>query len=144
MSRGCGRATPDETHRPIQEAIRTEQAPAAIGPYSQGIRCRGGHWIFTAGQIGLDPRTGALVPGGVRAECDQALRNLRAVLEAGGASLERVVKVTVFLLDMGEFAEMNAVYETFFTSPFPARSAAQVSGLPRGARVEVEAVALGE
>jgi 2-iminobutanoate/2-iminopropanoate deaminase len=125
--------------------IETPSAPAAIGPYSQGIRARAaGSLVFTAGQLGMDPATGALVPGGIEAETRQALENLKAVLAAGGSGLERVVKVTVFLQSMGEFAHMNEVYQSYFAPPFPARSAIEVAALPKGGRVEIEAVALAD
>ena len=119
--------------------IHTDAAPAAIGPYSQAVRA--GDFVFTAGQIGLDPATGEMVPGGVEAQTRQALRNLQAVLEAAGASLHQVVKTTVFLADMNDFAAMNAVYATFFSAEPPARSAVQAAALPKGALVEIEAVA---
>jgi 2-iminobutanoate/2-iminopropanoate deaminase len=127
----------------MMEAVRTDRAPAAIGPYSQGMRCTGG-LIFTAGQLGMDPASGSLVPGGIEPECRRALENLRAVLEAAGSSLAGVVKVTVFLADMREFPAMNAVYETFFRAPYPARSAFQVAALPKNGRIEIEAVATVE
>ncbi|HEY58909.1 MAG TPA: RidA family protein [Anaerolineae bacterium] len=119
--------------------IATDKAPQAIGPYSQAVRS--GQLVYTAGQIGLEPTTGALVPGGVEAETRQALTNLQHVLEAAGASLATVVKTTVFLRDINDFAKMNAVYAEFFTEGFPARSAVQVAALPKGAAVEIEAVA---
>jgi len=125
----------------MREAIRTKRAPEALGPYSQGMRFEGG-LVVTAGQLGIDPSTGELVGGGLEAECRQALENLRAVLEAGGSGLDRVVKTTVFLADMADFAAMNAIYATCFTDPFPARSAFQVAALPKGARVEIEALAV--
>ncbi len=119
--------------------IHTDAAPAAIGPYSQAVRA--GDFVFTAGQIGLDPATGQMVAGGVEAQTRQALRNLQAVLEAAGASLSQVVKTTVFLQDMNDFAAMNAVYAEFFAAEPPARSAVQAAALPKGALVEIEAVA---
>ncbi len=122
-----------------KRVIHTDAAPAAIGPYSQAVRA--GDFVFTAGQIGLDPDTGQMVPGGIEAQTRQALRNLQAVLEAAGASLSQVVKTTVFLQDMNDFAAMNAVYATFFPSEPPARSAVQAAALPKGALVEIEAVA---
>jgi 2-iminobutanoate/2-iminopropanoate deaminase len=125
----------------MKEPVRTERAPAAIGPYSQAIRFSGARLVFTAGQLGTDPRTGELVPGGIAAECRQALENLKGVLEAGNSDLDRAVKVTVFLAEMREFAEMNAVYQQFFSAPHPARSAFAVAALPKGARVEIEALA---
>lgn len=121
-------------------AVETDQAPAAIGPYSQAIVT--GDLVFTAGQIALDPATGEIVDGGIVPETTQILRNLAAVLEAAGSGLDRVVKTTVFLADMGEFAAMNEVYGTFFGDPPPARAAIQAAGLPRGVRVEIDCVAV--
>jgi len=125
---------------PTREVIATENAPAAVGPYSQGIRA--GHLIFTAGQLGMDPTTGKLVAGGVEAQARQALTNLQAVLEAAGTSLDRAVKVTVFLGDIQDFKAVNGVYAQFFTQDPPARSAVQVAALPLGGLVEIEAIAL--
>lgn len=127
-------STPDRT------PVATDQAPGAIGPYSQAIRA--GAWLFCSGQVALDPATGQLVQGEVAAQTHQALRNLRAVLQAAGSDLSRVVKTTVFLIDMGDFAAMNEVYATFFSASPPARSTIAVAALPRGARVEVECIAL--
>lgn len=123
-----------------KKTFTSDQAPKAIGPYSAVVRA--GDLVYTAGQLGLDPQTGDLVAGGVEAETRQALTNLRHVLEAAGASLASVVKTTVFLRDINDFARMNAVYAEFFTTDFPARSAVQVAALPRGGAVEIEAVAL--
>ncbi len=120
--------------------IHTDEAPKAIGPYSQAIRAGG--LIFCAGQIPLDPASMQLVEGDIEAQTRRALQNLSAVLAAAGSGLDRVVKTTVFLQDMGEFARMNAVYGQFFTGTPPARSTVQVAGLPRGARVEIECIAL--
>lgn len=120
--------------------ISTSDAPAAIGPYSQAIAV--GDFIFCSGQVALDPTTGELGADDVRAQTRRALENLNAVLRAGGATLGDVVKTTVFLVNMGDFAEMNEVYGEFFASEPPARSTIAVAALPRGARVEVEAVAL--
>ena len=120
--------------------IQTETAPAAIGPYSQAIRANG--LVFCSGQIPIDPATGAFVAGGIGEQTEQVLKNLSAVLEAAGSSLERVVKTTVFLADMTEFAAMNEVYGRFFTGQTPARATVAAAGLPRDARVEIEAVAL--
>ena len=120
--------------------IQTETAPAAIGPYSQAIRANG--LVFCSGQIPIDPATGKFVAGGIAEQTEQVLKNLSAVLEAAGSSLERVVKTTVFLADMAEFAEMNEVYGRFFTGQTPARATVAAAGLPRDARVEIEAVAL--
>ena len=120
--------------------IQTETAPAAIGPYSQAIRANG--LVFCSGQIPIDPATGKFVAGGIAEQTEQVLKNLSAVLEAAGSSLERVVKTTVFLADMAEFAEMNEVYGRFFTGQTPARATVAAAGLPRDAKVEIEAVAL--
>ena len=119
--------------------VATEGAPSAIGPYSQGVV--GGGLVFTAGQIGLDPATGELVPGGIAEQTARALENLRAILEAAGSGMVYVVKTTVFLADMADFTEMNAVYSGAFGEHRPARSTVAVKALPRGARVEIEAVA---
>ena len=122
-----------------RKVLATPQAPSAVGPYSQGIAAAG--LVFTAGQIGLDPATGKFVPGGVVEQARRALDNARAVVEAGGATLADVVKVTVFLTDMGDFAAFNEVYREFFTADYPARSAVGVAALPVGALVEVEMIA---
>jgi 2-iminobutanoate/2-iminopropanoate deaminase len=122
-----------------RKVIATPQAPTAVGPYSQGVAAGG--LVFTAGQIGLDPATGKFVPGGLVEQARRALNNARAVVEAGGASLADVVKVTVFLADMGDFAAFNEVYREFFTADYPARSAVGVAALPVGALVEVEMIA---
>jgi 2-iminobutanoate/2-iminopropanoate deaminase len=123
-----------------KNVVITEKAPKAIGPYS--VANRYGDLIFTAGQIGLDPQTGEMVPGGIEAETRRVMTNLKAVLEAAGSSLEHVLKTTVFLRDMNEFSQMNAVYAEFFPSNYPARSTVQAAGLPKGAAVEIEAVAV--
>jgi len=120
-------------------AISTAQAPAAIGPYSQAI-CADGY-LFCSGQLGLDPATGDFVAGDVRAQAEQALRNLGAVLEAAGLTFEDVVKTTIFLADMADFAAVNGVYGRFVTDPPPARSTVAVAALPKGGRVEIEATA---
>ena len=125
---------------PVRERIQTDNAPAAIGPYSQAIKAGG--FVFVSGQIPIDPQTGQFVPGGIAEQTERVLKNLAAVLEAAGSSLERVVKTTVFLADMKEFPGMNEVYATFFSGPPPARATVAVAGLPRDARVEIEAVAL--
>lgn len=125
-----------------KEIISTDKAPAAVGPYSQAV-CAGS-LVYTAGQIPLDPNTGKLVDGDVQAQTRQAIHNLRAVLEAAGSSLENVVKTTVFLDDMNDYAAVNEVYGSFFGESAPARSAVQVAALPLGARLEIEAVALRE
>lgn len=122
-----------------KQVIVVPGGPKAIGPYS--VATKAGSFVFAAGQVGLDPATGELVPGGVEAETRQALDNLRQVLAAAGASLEQVVKTTVFLRDMADFARMNTVYAEFFAREFPARSTVQVAALPRAAAVEIEAIA---
>jgi 2-iminobutanoate/2-iminopropanoate deaminase len=123
-----------------QDIIATDKAPAAVGPYSQAVRV--GDFVFTAGQIPLDPATGQLVEGGIEVQARQALTNVSAVLEAAGTSLANVVKTTVFLADMGEFKAMNGVYAEFFPEAPPARSAVQAAALPLGARIEIEAIAI--
>ena len=125
---------------PQKQVISTENAPKAIGPYSAGIRS--GQLVFTAGQLGIAPQTGELVSGGIESETRQALTNLKHVLEAAGLSLSEVVKTTVFLRDINDFAAMNGVYAEFFTQNPPARSAVQVAALPKGGAVEIEAVAI--
>lgn len=120
--------------------IRTDKAPKAIGPYSAGISTEG--MIFASGSLGVDPATGEFVPGGVEPQTRQALVNLEQVLVAGGGSLETVVKTTVFMQDLSEFSNMNTVYAEFFPADPPARSAVQVAALPKGAAVEIEAIAL--
>jgi 2-iminobutanoate/2-iminopropanoate deaminase len=122
--------------------IHSPDAPAAIGPYAQALRH--GALVWTAGQVGLDPAAGELVAGGVAAETEQVLANLAAVLAAAGLGLDRVVKTTVFLVDMADSAAMNEVYARRFGATAPARSTVAVAALPRGARVEIEAVAVGE
>jgi 2-iminobutanoate/2-iminopropanoate deaminase len=122
-----------------KKVIKTDKAPKPIGPYSAGVRI--GDLVFTAGQIGLDPLTGEVVPGGIQAETRQVLRNLQGILEAAGSSLQDVVKTTVFLRDMNDFTQMNAIYAEFFSQDYPARSTVQVSALPKGVAVEIEAIA---
>lgn len=122
-----------------KQIIATDDAPAAVGPYSQGTQL--GDFIFTAGQLGIVPETGDFAGSDIESQTRQALRNLQAVLETGGSCLEHVVKVTVFLRDMEEFGQMNEVYAQFFSDTPPARSAVQVGALPLGGRVEIEAIA---
>ena len=122
------------------ESIQTAQAPQAIGPYSQAVKANG--MIFCSGQIALDPATTQVIEGDVAAQTERVLRNLQAVLEAAGSSLARVVKTTVFLADLNDFAAMNEVYAAFFGDNRPARSTVQVARLPRDVRVEIEVVAL--
>lgn len=123
-----------------RDAIRTNGAPAAIGPYSQGITTES--LVFCSGQIGLDPTTGELVDGGVEAQAERALQNLTAVLDAAGCTWADVVKTTLFLADIGDFAAVNAIYGRRMPDPPPARSTFAVGALPKGARVEVEATAI--
>ena len=123
-----------------KQVISTEKAPRAIGPYSAAIRV--GTMIFTAGQIPIDPATGEIVAGGIEAEARQALTNLKHVLEASGAGMEDVVKTTVFLANMEDFPKLNAIYAEFFTEKPPARSTVAVKTLPKGVRVEIEAIAV--
>jgi 2-iminobutanoate/2-iminopropanoate deaminase len=125
---------------PGKKVVISEKAPAAIGPYSVAVT--GGPFVFTAGQIGLNPATGILIEGGVEAETRQAFENLKSILNSANSQLENVVKTTVFLRDMGDFAKMNAVYAEYFTGDFPARSAVQVAALPKNAAFEIEAIAL--
>ncbi|HYM83467.1 MAG TPA: RidA family protein [Candidatus Dormibacteraeota bacterium] len=120
--------------------VTSSSAPAAIGPYSQGIGA--GRLVFCSGQVGLDPATGELVEGGVTAQAERALKNLAAVLDAAGLGLGDVVKTTVFLVDMADFQAFNETYARFVTDPPPARSTIAVAALPKGARVEIEAVAV--
>jgi 2-iminobutanoate/2-iminopropanoate deaminase len=122
-----------------RQIIATPAAPAAIGPYSQAVRA--GDLLFTAGQIGLDLASGQLAEG-LEAQTRQALANLRAILAAAGSSMDQVVKTTIFLADMGDFARVNAIYGEAFSAAPPARSTVQAAGLPRGALVEIEAIAL--
>jgi 2-iminobutanoate/2-iminopropanoate deaminase len=123
-----------------REQVKTEHAPEAIGPYSQAIKA--GNMVFAAGQIPLDPATGQIVSGDVQAQTTQVLENVRAVLAAAGASFETVVKTTVFLKSMSDFAAMNEIYARYFTGVAPARSTVAVADLPRGALVEIECIAL--
>ncbi|MGD2216243.1 MAG: RidA family protein [Gemmatimonadales bacterium] len=122
-----------------RKRIHTDRAPAAIGPYSQAIVSGG--FVFTAGQIGLDPGTGEFVGGGVAEQAERALENLSAVLEAAGSSTKDVVKTTLYLADMGDFVTVNEIYAGYFAEPFPARSAVQAANLPKGALVEIDAIA---
>ena len=125
-----------------KQIIVSNRAPAAIGPYSVANRI--GNLVFTAGQLGLDPGTMELVPGGIEAETRQALTNLKFVLDSARSSIKSVVKTTVFLKDINDFGSMNKVYGEFFTENFPARSAVQVAALPKDGVVEIEAIALVE
>lgn len=122
-----------------KNVISTTQAPGAIGPYSQGVQI--GDLIFTSGQLGLNPTTGQF-PISVEEQTDQSLRNVQAILEAAGSGLDQVIKTTVFLKDMNDFAKVNEVYSSFFSEPYPARSAVEVARLPKDGLVEIEVIAL--
>ena len=124
------------------EKIFASKAPAAIGPYSQAIRV--GNLVFASGQIPIDPATGVFVTGGIKEQTRQSLTNVKTILEAAGLTMDKVVKTTVFMADMNDFAEMNGVYAEFFKEPYPARSAVAVKALPKGALVEIEVVAAAE
>ena len=123
----------------MKKVISTPKAPAAIGPYSQAIQV--GNLIYTSGQIPIDPATGQLVEGGVKEQTRQSLNNIQAILQEAGLTMASVVKTTVFMADMADFAEMNSIYAEFFTEPYPARSAVAVKTLPKNALVEIEVVA---
>ena len=123
----------------MKQVISTSQAPAAIGPYSQAIRV--GDLLYTSGQIPINPATGSFVEGGIKEQTRQSLSNIKAILEEAGLTMAHVVKTTVFMADMNDFADMNAVYAEFFAEPYPARSAVAVKTLPKGALVEIEVVA---
>jgi 2-iminobutanoate/2-iminopropanoate deaminase len=124
----------------IKETIKTDRAPKAIGPYSVGVKTNS--FIFTAGQAGIIPETGNIIDGGIENETRQTLINIQHILEEAGSSMDLIVKTTVFLRDMADFTRMNAVYSEFFKSDPPARSTVQVAALPKGAAVEIEAIAL--
>ena len=125
----------------MKKIIATTNAPSAIGPYSQAVDC--GAFLITSGQVPFDPATGEFVPGSIAEQTRQSLTNVKAILEAAGLTMDHVVKTTVFLQDMGDFAAMNAVYAEFFTEGnYPARSAVEVAKLPKGALVEIEAICL--
>lgn len=123
----------------MREAVSTPSAPAAIGPYSQAIRA--GSLLFVSGQIPIDPATGAMVEGDVAAQTDRVCRNISAILQAAGASLDDVVRTTVYLADMNDFGAMNTVYGTYFSAPAPARATVQAARLPRDARIEIDVIA---
>lgn len=123
-----------------KQVVVTDEAPKAIGPYSAGIKL--GSFVFTAGQLGIVPENGDIISGGIEAETRQALKNIEKILEAAGASMSDVVKTTVFLRDMDDFGRMNQVYAQFFQENPPARSTIQVAALPKGAAVEIEAIAI--
>ena len=123
----------------MKKVISTKAAPAAIGPYSQAIKV--GNLVYTSGQIPIDPATGSFVEGGIKEQTRQALTNVQAILKEAELTMANVVKTTVFMADMNDFADMNAVYAEYFAEPFPARSAVAVKTLPKGALVEIEVVA---
>ena len=123
----------------MRKVVATEKAPAAIGPYAQANVI--GNLVFTSGQLGMDPATGNLVEGGVQAQTHQVFANLKAVLEEAGSGLDKIIKTTCFLRDMGDFAAMNEVYASYFEGAFPSRSAVEVAKLPKGGLIEIEAVA---
>ena len=123
----------------MKQVISTNQAPAAIGPYSQAIQV--GNLVFASGQIPINPATGSFVEGGIKEQTRQSLTNIKAILKEAGLTMAHVVKTTVFMADMNDFADMNAVYAEFFAEPYPARSAVAVKTLPKGALVEIEVVA---
>ena len=123
----------------MKKVISTSKAPAAIGPYSQAIQV--GHFVYTSGQIPIDPATGKFAEGGIKEQTRQSLLNVKAILEESGLKMSDVVKTTVFMADMNDFADMNKVYAEFFSEPYPARSAVAVKTLPKGALVEIEVVA---
>jgi 2-iminobutanoate/2-iminopropanoate deaminase len=123
----------------VRQAVSTVSAPKAIGPYSQAVRA--GALLFVSGQVPLDPATGQLVDGDIAAQTHRVFRNIGEILQAGGASFDHVVRTTVFLADMNDFAAMNEVYATYFTSPAPARATVQVSRLPKDARIEIDVIA---
>lgn len=126
-----------------RDVIQTEKAPKAIGPYSQAISVTGGKMVFLSGQIPLDPATGAMVDGDVTAQTEQVMKNLEAVLAAAGCTFANVVRCGIFLTDLGDFGKVNEVYGRYFPSNPPARATVQVSALPRGAKVEIDCIAVG-
>ncbi len=123
----------------MKQIVKTQKAPAAIGPYSQAVRV--GSLLFTSGQIPINPATGQMVEGGIKEQTRQSLLNVEAILQEAGLTMGNVVKTTVFMADMNDFADMNAIYAEFFSEPYPARSAVAVKTLPKGALVEIEVVA---
>ncbi len=123
----------------MKKVISTAKAPAAIGPYSQAIQI--GNLVYTSGQLPIDPATGNFPEGGIKEQTRQSLMNIQAILQGGGLTMASVVKTTIFIADMNDFADMNAVYAEFFSEPYPARSAVAVKTLPKGALVEIEVIA---
>jgi 2-iminobutanoate/2-iminopropanoate deaminase len=123
-----------------KKVILSDAAPKAVGPYSQAVIA--GNMFFASGQLGLDPATGKIVDGGAKEQAQQALKNVKALLEAAGLGFKNVVQVQIFLADLADFAQVNEVYKTFFSDPYPARSTFQVAGLPLGGKVEIQTVAI--
>ena len=123
----------------MRQAVATDKAPKAIGPYSQGVRA--GNLLFVSGQVPIDPATGNIIDGDIKAQTDRVMRNLTAILEAAGASMDNVVRCTVYLADMNDFAAMNEVYGSYFSQPAPARSTIQAVRLPKDANVEIDVIA---
>lgn len=123
-----------------KHAIATDDAPGAIGPYSQAARC--GNWVFLSGQIPLDPQTGELIDGNIDAQARRVFDNLSAVCKASGGSLDDIARIGIFLTDLGDFAKVNEVMAEYFSQPYPARATVEVSALPRGARIEVDGILL--
>ncbi len=123
----------------MKKVILTKNAPAAIGPYSQAVEING--LLYISGQLGIDPSSGNLMDGGVEAQAEQSMKNIRAILEEAKMEFDNIVKTTIFLTSMSDFAKVNAIYEKYFTANFPARSTIQVAGLPKGGLVEIEVVA---
>ena len=124
----------------IKRIIQTEQAPAAIGPYSQAIRI--GDFLYTSGQIALDPESGIFLSGEIEEETEQTLKNISAILQAGGVNFENVIKTTVYMSDLNDFTRMNQIYEKYFSTNKPARACVQVAALPKGAKIEIDAIAI--
>ena len=136
----CQNGVPFAASHPMREAVSSPDAPLAIGPYSQAIKA--GNLLFLSGQIPLDPKTGALVDGGIEPQTHQVFHNIAAILRAAGASFDNVVSASVFLADMNEFAKVNEIYGTYFSAPFPARATVQVARLPKDCRVEIQVTAV--
>ena len=124
----------------IKRIIQTEQAPSAIGPYSQAIRI--GDFLYTSGQIALDPESGIFLSGEIEEETEQTLKNISAILQAGGVNFENVIKTTVYMSDLNDFTRMNQIYEKYFSTNKPARACVQVAALPKGAKIEIDAIAI--
>lgn len=126
----------------MKEAVSTNKAPTALGPYSQAIKVTGGSLLFCSGQIALDPTSGELVGETAAEQCQQVMENLKAIIEAAGSDMDHVVKTTIFLADINDFGSVNGVYGAYFGADPPARATAECSGLPKGARVEIDAIVM--